>query len=164
MGNALGANELSNELWRQRELLELLLYKFEVEQMLLAGGKSRWLPLATREAEAVIDRLKTATLSMTVASSALATEWGLPAETRLRDLGTAADGAWRDIFGAHVDALGSLIREIRSIRVSNDRLLRSALRATQDTFEAAAEAPAVYTPDGTTGLAPARPRLVDASL
>lgn len=142
----------------------MLLYKFEVEQMLLAAGNSRWLPLATREAEAVIERLKTATLSMTVASSALASEWGLPPETRLRELGTAAEGAWHGIFGAHLDTLRSLIQEIRSIRVSNDRLLRSALRTTQDTFEAAADAPAVYTPDGSRGLAPARSRLVDASL
>lgn len=160
----MGANELSYELWRQRELLELLLYKFELEQLLLAAGKSRWVPLATREAEVVIERLKAGTLSMSITSSALATEWGLPPETRLRDLAAAAGGAWRDIFAAHLDALSSLLREIRAIRVGNDRLLRSALRATQDTFDAASDSPAVYTADGTSGLSPARPRLVDARL
>ena len=80
--SAVGANELSNELWRQRELLELLLYKFEVEQLLLASGKARWVPHATREAEVVIERLRTATLSMSVSASALAIEWNLPADTR----------------------------------------------------------------------------------
>lgn len=160
----MGANELSNELWRQRELLELLLYKFDVEQLLLAAGKARWVPHATREAEAVIGHLKTATLSMTVASSALATEWGLPAETRLRELGTAAEGAWQGIFAAHLDALSTLAGEIRAMRAVNDRLLRSALRATQDTFDAVSEAPAVYSPDGSADLPPARPRLVDATL
>lgn len=161
----MGANELSNELWRQRELLELLLYKYEVEQLLLAAGKARWVPHATREAEAVVNRLKTASLSMTVATSALAPEWGLPADTRLRDLAAAApEGAWRGIFAAHLDALITLTREIRAMRAGNDRLLRSALRATQETFNAVAETPATYTPDGMEDLPLGRARLVDATL
>ena len=161
----MGANELSNELWRQRELLELLLYKYEVEQLLLASGRTRWVPHATREVEAIVARLKSASLSMSVATAALAPEWGLPADTRLRDLAAAAPaGAWQGIFASHLDALVALTREVRAIRVGNDRLLRSALRATQDTANAVAESPAVYTPGGTAGMPLGQPRLVDATL
>ena len=45
----MSANDLSNLLWRERELLELLVFKLEEEQLLLTAGKSRWLPQATRE-------------------------------------------------------------------------------------------------------------------
>ena len=36
----MGANELSALLWRERELLELLSFKLEEEQLLLTAGKS----------------------------------------------------------------------------------------------------------------------------
>ena len=36
----MGVSELSTELWRQRELLEQLLFKFEEERLLLIAGKS----------------------------------------------------------------------------------------------------------------------------
>ncbi|WP_066516878.1 flagellar export chaperone FlgN [Curtobacterium ammoniigenes] len=160
----MGANELSNELWRQRELLELLLYKYEVEQLLLASGKARWLPHVTREAEAIAVRLKAATLSVGVATSALAEEWGLSGDLRLRDVIAGAPGAWQGIFASHLDALLSLTTEIRSIRGGNDRLIRSALRATQDAFDAVAEPPTVYTSEGTAASTPTRARLVDANL
>ena len=39
----MGLSEASNILWRQRHLLELLLFKLEVEQTLLASGRLRWL-------------------------------------------------------------------------------------------------------------------------
>src|SRR4051794_6621516 len=35
--------DLSSVLWRARELLELLLFKLEEEQLLLASNRSRWL-------------------------------------------------------------------------------------------------------------------------
>ena len=35
--------ELSNVLWRERELLEMLLFKLESEQLVLAAGRTHWL-------------------------------------------------------------------------------------------------------------------------
>jgi len=45
----MAASELSAQLWKERELLELLLFKLEEEQLLLIAGKSRWISHATRE-------------------------------------------------------------------------------------------------------------------
>ena len=50
--------DLSSVLWRSRELLELLLFKLEEEQLLLAAGRSRWLAHATREVEVVLDQIR----------------------------------------------------------------------------------------------------------
>ena len=41
--------DLSLILWRERELLETMLYKLEVEQLVLSSGRTRWLAHATRE-------------------------------------------------------------------------------------------------------------------
>ena len=50
----MGANELSALLWRERELLELLTFKLEEEQLLLTAGRTRWIEHATREVEQVL--------------------------------------------------------------------------------------------------------------
>ena len=50
----MGANDLSTFLWHERELLELLIFKLEEEQLLLTAGKTKWLQHATREVEQVV--------------------------------------------------------------------------------------------------------------
>ena len=51
-------SEVSNILWRERQLLELLVFKLEEEQLVLAAGRNRWLPHATREVETVLGEIK----------------------------------------------------------------------------------------------------------
>jgi FlgN protein len=161
----MGANELSAELWRQRELLELLLFKYEEERLLLAAGKSRWIPHATREVEMVIGRLKTASLALSVTMVDVATEWGLPENARLRDVVQAAPvGVWKEIFGSHANALIELVADIRAIRAGNDQLLRSALRSTQETLNLIADSPSTYAADGSADPTVPTARLVDANL
>jgi len=53
----MGLSEVSSILWRERQLLELLLFKLEEEQLLLAAGRTRWLPHATREVDRVLAQL-----------------------------------------------------------------------------------------------------------
>jgi len=45
-GQQVSLSDLSSILWREREMLELLLFKLEEEQLILASGRSRWLTLA----------------------------------------------------------------------------------------------------------------------
>src|SRR5690554_7517598 len=98
-GTDVGANELSAALWRERELLDLLVFKLEEEQLLLAAGKARWLQFATREVEQVMERLRTASLARTVEVSNLAKEWGTDENATLRELVEhAPEGAWGELF------------------------------------------------------------------
>ena len=50
--------KLSLVLWRERELLDTLQFKLEVEQLVLASGRSRWLMRAAREVEAVLETIR----------------------------------------------------------------------------------------------------------
>src|SRR3546814_12674887 len=68
----MGLSEASNILWRQRHLLELLLFKLDVEQTLLSPGRLRWLARATNEVEMVLDELRHPELAHAVALAALA--------------------------------------------------------------------------------------------
>ena len=61
-GGQMGLNELSGVLWRERQLLELLLFKLEEEQLILSSGRTQWLGHATREVESVLDQIRTAEL------------------------------------------------------------------------------------------------------
>jgi hypothetical protein len=111
------ANELTAQLWRQRELLELLLFKYEEERLLSAAGKSRWSAHAAREVDVVIERLSACSLSTAVAISGLGEAWGLPRGSLLRDLAeNAPSPMWQDIFSEHLEAMVGLICEIRDLR------------------------------------------------
>ena len=54
----MGLADLASILWREREMLELLLFKLEEEQLVLAGGRTRWLAHATREVEVVLEEIR----------------------------------------------------------------------------------------------------------
>lgn len=71
-------HELSALLWRERELLDVLTFKLEEEQLLLTSGKSRWLPHGTKEVEQVLGHLSQASLARTIEAAVVAEVWGLP--------------------------------------------------------------------------------------
>ena len=68
----MGVAELSAVLWRERQLLELLLFKLEEEQLVLSSGRTRWLGHATREVEQVLDQIRTAELGRSMEADATA--------------------------------------------------------------------------------------------
>jgi len=131
----MGAQELSARLWRERELLDLLVFKLEEEQLLLTSGKTRWLPFATREVEQVLEQLSRAGLERAVEISSLALDWGVPEDATLRDVIEGAPStAWAETFSAHLQALTELTAQIAALRDSNLQFLRAASRSTQETL------------------------------
>jgi flagellar biosynthesis/type III secretory pathway chaperone len=147
----MAASELSAQLWKERELLELLLFKLEEEQLLLTAGKSRWISHATREVEQVMDRMRTVGLARTVEVATLAEEWGISPDSSLRELAAAApDGIWADIYASHLTAMTELTGQIAEVRDTNERLLREAARSTQETLNGLAGGgdPGIYGASG----------------
>ncbi|MFH5880034.1 flagellar protein FlgN [Arthrobacter sp. NA-172] len=145
-------HELSALLWRERELLDLLTFKLEEEQLLLTAGKSRWLPHGTREVEQVLEHLSKAGLARTVEVAAVAAQWGLPAESSLSALASAApDEAWADVLSSHLNAMQQQTATIKELRDSNDQFLRAAVRSTQETMADLKPAAGTYDAHGRTG-------------
>ncbi|MFF1876472.1 flagellar export chaperone FlgN [Leifsonia sp. NPDC058230] len=147
----MAASELSAQLWKERELLELLLFKLEEEQLLLTAGKSRWISHATREVEQVMERMRAVGLARTVEVATLAEQWGISPDSSLRELAAAApEGIWTDIFASHLTAMTELTAQITDVRDTNERLLREAARSTQETLSGLAGGgdPGIYGASG----------------
>lgn len=129
----MGVHELSAVLWRERELLEVLHYKLDVERLLLATGQHRWLGRAAQEIEYVTTRLKEVGLARAMESAELAEELELDADATLREIVASLDDAvWSDILESHLTALVRVTTEIGGVRDANERMLREANRAAQD--------------------------------
>ncbi|PWJ55644.1 FlgN protein [Quadrisphaera granulorum] len=159
----MGVAEVSNVLWREREQLDLLLFKLEEEQLVLNSGRTRWVAHATREVEIVLEQVRQSELLRAVEVDAYAESVGLGPNPSLKDLATAAGEPWSELLLAHRDALVEVTDEIRRLSESNRIILSAAARATHETLLSINGTLETYAPTGrTTSAAPAN--LVDRSL
>ncbi|MDQ2650260.1 MAG: flagellar export chaperone FlgN [Actinomycetota bacterium] len=125
----MGLSDASSILWRQRQLLELLLYKLEVEQSLLRGGRARWLARATNEVGIVLDELRATELSRAIAMDEVAELLGLIPGSTLREIADAAPAPWASIFAEHRVAFLALTDEIGVMADVNRDLASDGHRA-----------------------------------
>jgi predicted deacylase len=157
--------DLSSVLWRSRELLELLLFKLEEEQLLLASGRSRWLAHATREVEVVLEQIRQTEVARAAYAQAVAIELGLSPEAGLGDLADAAPPPWSDLLHQHRKAFLTLTAEIGSMADANRELLTAGQRAARETMLVVAGNVETYGRQGQTVTGGARrPSLVDEAI
>lgn len=160
----MGPEELTTLLWRERELLDLLVFKLEEEHLILQSGKTRWLDHATREVEHVMGRLRAASLERTAVASAVALSWDLAENASLQDLAAAAAGGpWEEILSSHFAALITQVDHIRSLRDTNLTFLRAGLRSAQETVAGLVPETGTYNHLGHTNQDP-RSRFLDQSV
>jgi FlgN protein len=157
--------DLSSVLWRSRELLELLLFKLEEEQLLLAAGRSRWLAHATREVEVVLEQIRQTEVARAAYAQAVAGELGLPLEASLGELADAAPDPWSELLHQHRKAFLTLTAEISSMANLNRDLLTAGQRAARETMLAFAGTVETYSAQGqTVSGGVRRPSLVDEAI
>lgn len=148
-GDTLGANELSMQLWRERELLEMLIFKLEEQRLLLEAGNTRWIHLASREIERVLEELRESGLGRDVEVAAVAREWGVPEAATLSELlDSAPTGTWRDVFAEHRAALTERMAEVAQLKEANETHLRAASRAVDETLAGLESGTGEYTTGG----------------
>ena len=158
-------NDVSNVLWRERQLLEMLVFKLEEEQLVLASGRTRWLPHATREVEAILEQIRSLELDRAVRVQSLAQELGASTDTSLRELSATAPAPWDMIFVEHRNALLALAHEIDSVAQANRELLARGQHATREALAAIGELEtAAYTHSGQATDRSMALRLIDEAL
>lgn len=106
---------LSDVLWHERDLLELLAHRLDVEQVLLETGRTKRIALAARETETALDENRTAELARTAEAEAAAVALDLPPHASLGELAEAAPPPWDDILIEHREALRELVEEITAL-------------------------------------------------
>ena len=162
-GNA-AMEKLSLVLWRERELLEELHYRLEVEQLVLASGRSRWLAHATRDIDALLATVRETEMLRAVAADEAAAASGMSSNPSLAALAEAADEPWTTIFTEHREAFVSLTNDITTLADSNRHLISAGYRSARETLMSLGESVDGYAADGSATAEPLRNRLVDRSL
>lgn len=160
----MGLAEVSSTLWRQRELLELLLFKLEEEQVLLASGRSRWLARATREVEVVLEEIRRAELLRAVQVDEVSTELGLGPGPSLRALADASPEPWRSLLHEHRQAFLTATTDIQAMADANRHLLASGHRAARETLMVLTQTADTYSPAGTAASPSSSARLIDEAM
>jgi flagellar FlgN protein len=123
---------LSTLLWREQELLDLLLFKAEEKQYLILTGKTRWLARIAHEIEVVLDQLRVLEVERAAGTEQIAGRLGLDGNPSLRQLAEAAPAPWSDLYAKHHEHLLVLVTELRSLSDANKELIEGGLAAIGD--------------------------------
>lgn len=149
--------DLSHQLWTLRELLEQLVFKLEVQGLLLGASRARWMPFVAVEIEGVIDAIADVERSRAAASARVCAGRGLPLTTSLSELVEHIGPPWSALLGQHRLHLLSLQAEVEELSRSNHELARRGVFRTRELLASLGEqGPDVYNPHGlATSLTPA---------
>jgi hypothetical protein len=123
-------SEVSDILWRERDLLELLVFKLEEEQLVVDARRLRWLAHASREVEMVREEIREVELLRSVEVASLASGLEIGSDVSLRQLAAAVDEPWRSILVDHRRALLASTREIRKLAEAGLGALEAGAAAT----------------------------------
>lgn len=156
--------KLSLILWRERELLETLHYRLEVEQLVMAHGQTRWLAAAARDVETVLEQVRDVELMRAIAADEAAGVLGLAPNPSLSGLIAAVDEPWASILADHRDAFAATSEAITRVAEANRGLIAAGLRAAHETLLGLSGSAQTYTPSGTTVGEAARSVQLDRSL
>jgi len=157
--------KLSQILWRERELLDTLLFKLEEEQMVLASGRTRWLVRAAREVENVVETIRETEILRAVAADEAAASLGVGHNPSLRALAEAVDEPWRSILLDHHEAFTTATHEVVALADANRELITTGYRSARETLMSLGDSTQAYGADGSAvQVLESRRHLVDWSL
>lgn len=146
----MGASDVSTLLWRERQLLDLLLFKLEEEQIVLAADRPHLLGPASAEVAQVLEQIGQCESEREEATRELASELGLSSPARLAQLIDASPEPWTGIFAEHRKGLTAAVERIRSVALATKALVAGRLAAGADALALLGHAPTEgYGPVGT---------------
>lgn|SRR5579875_1111820 len=118
--------ELSELLWRERQALDVLLFKLEQERLVLDAGRLEWLARAGHEVELAAEELRLAGLARAVGAEAVVEELRLAPTATLAEIAAAAPTPWGEMFAAHREAMLRLSARIDELAEANRRAVEAA--------------------------------------
>ncbi|WP_148615833.1 flagellar protein FlgN [Nocardioides rubriscoriae] len=157
--------KLSLVLWQERDLMDTLLYRLEIEQLVLANGRTDWLMRAAREVESVLHEMRESEVLRSIAAGEAAESLGLPADAPLREIAARADEPWRTTLMDHHEVFTTTVRRLVDLAESNRYLLTQGYNSARETLmNMAGEAPQSYSQNGTAVTATPLSQFVDRSV
>jgi hypothetical protein len=140
----LALSEVCNLLWREREVLENVVYRLIQQELVLKAGQIRWLAAANAEVEAASVALQGNEVLRSMECDALADLLGLMPGVTLAQLVEAAPEPWAGLLNEHRDALRELAFELDTAVENNQQLLGAGSRAVRETLLSISDAVATY--------------------
>jgi FlgN protein len=143
------AEDLSHQLWTMRELLQHLVFKLEVQGMLMSTSRTRWVPFAAAEVDAILEAIDEVEHLRAAASRRLEAQNGFPGDIRLTDLIDRLGQPWGPLLAQHRLHLLSLQAEIEDMSRANHEMARRGLMRSREVIAAMGESAVdVYDPHG----------------
>lgn len=157
--------KLSLVLWQERDLMDTLLYRLEIEQLVLSNGRTDWLMRAAREVESVLQSMRETEVLRAVAAAEAATSIGLAPDAPLRALAERADEPWRTTLLDHHEVFTTTISRLVDLAESNRYLLTQGYHSARETLMSlAGQVPDSYSHDGSAVTATPLSQFVDRSV
>jgi len=133
--------DLSRLLWEQRELIGLLEFRLEVQQLLTIAGRPERLPLAISDIEGVMERIRMSEdvrLGVVAECSVLL---GLGVGASLRELTAATPDPWNFVLEDHQTALLQLVASTEELAATNRELAAKGVTESRRAFETVGDSP-----------------------
>lgn len=124
--------ELSALLWREREVLEEVLFQLTVQQRVLESGDVRWITRVDAGVNASLETMRLHEIIRASEVERLVREHGLPSDSSLRDLARTAPEPWPSVLLDHREALLTIAAEIDGMTTEVRRLLVAGEKATDE--------------------------------
>ncbi|UDY37171.1 flagellar export chaperone FlgN [Dermatobacter hominis] len=106
--------DLSHVLWHQRQLIVDLVYRLEVQKLVLASGMSRWVATAASDVEGALEDIAAMEAVRSSLVEELGPKLGTPPDAGIRALVDAAPSPWDLILTEHHAELLALAAEAES--------------------------------------------------
>ncbi len=120
--------KLSLVLWRERDLLETLYCRLEVERLVLSGGHIRWLLKASGDVEVTLEEIRRTEILRAVAADEAAAAVGLEPNPSLAHLIDRADEPWCSILADHRAAFDAARAQVAWAAEANRTLISAVAR------------------------------------
>jgi len=127
--------DLSRLLWEQRELIGILEYRLEVQQLLTTAGRTERLALAVADVDAVLERIRMSEDVRLGIVAECAVLLGLGVGASLRDLTSVAPDPWGFVLMDHQTALMQLVASTEAIAATNRELAAKGIAESRRGFE-----------------------------
>ena len=127
--------ELGHVLWRQRDLILRLIYRLEVQRLVLASGQTQWIALATEDVDDAIEDVQRQEVVRAALVEDLARPLGTAADASLRELIEAAPTPWDLVLAEHHTEFLRLANDAEEAARNNRDLLQQGLGDVRDLLE-----------------------------
>lgn len=147
-GTDAGFAAVAAVLWREREVLDRLLFALVTQQLVLRDGQLRWLPATDERVGSALDALRDLALLRGIELDEIANRSGFPADISLAELAERAPAPWDELLAEHRTALRATVAEISATAAENTRLLQAGAEAARETLAQVGRVSAGYDRDG----------------